>query len=202
MASTAEAEQWRRSERARLIALRLALAPEERRRSSAAIEERLIALLQLLPGRTVGLYWPVKGEFDPRPLAQRLIGEGRAAALPAVIAAGAPLEYRRWQEGATMERGSHGIAEPRERELVRPDIVLVPLVGFDEACHRLGYGGGYFDRTLAALAPRPVTIGVGFEAGRLATIGPQAHDVSLDFVVTEARLREARPIPQSPKEAS
>ena len=100
-----------------------------------------------------------------------------------------------------MERGAHGIAEPRERDLVRPEILLVPLVGFDEACHRLGYGGGYFDRTLAALTPPPVTIGIGFELGRLATIGPQAHDIALDFIVTEARLREARPQTPLLKEA-
>ncbi|HWI27487.1 MAG TPA: 5-formyltetrahydrofolate cyclo-ligase [Stellaceae bacterium] len=201
MERAAEIEEWRRGERARLIGLRLALTPEERQRASAAIEERFWALLARRPGRIIGLYWPVKGEFDPRPLAERLAATGRAAALPAVTGAGAPLEYRRWQEGAPMERGAHGIAEPRERDLVRPEILLVPLVGFDEACHRLGYGGGYFDRTLAALTPPPVTIGIGFELGRLATIGPQAHDIALDFIVTEARLREARPQTPLLKEA-
>lgn len=186
MGQTADLEEWRRAERRRLIALRQALDPAERQRRSAAIEARLVTLLALLPAGTVGLYWPVKGEFDPLPLAERLNKDGRSLALPAIAAPDAPLEYRRWRPGAAMEKGRFGIPEPQTGETVRPDIMLVPLLGFDAARHRLGYGGGYFDRTLAALDPRPVTIGVGFEAGRLATVQPQPHDAVLDFIVTEA----------------
>jgi 5-formyltetrahydrofolate cyclo-ligase len=180
----------RQAARRRLIAERLALAPEMRARLAAALAERLAALLARLPGDTIGAYWPIKGEFDPLPLIGRLAEAGRIVALPAAVAADAPLEYRVWQPGDAMEQGRHGIPEPRRRRLVRPDILLIPLVGFDEACHRLGYGGGYFDRTLAALAPRPLSIGVGFEAALLPTIDPGAHDVALDFIVTDARLRE------------
>jgi 5,10-methenyltetrahydrofolate synthetase len=82
---------------------------------------------------------------------------------------------------------------PEKRDVVVPQIVLAPLVGFDGACYRLGYGGGYFDRTLAALSPRPFAIGVGFEAQRLATIYPQSFDMPMDVIVTEAGIRERRP---------
>lgn len=189
MAQVSERESWRRSERQRLIALRLALAPEERQRCAAAIEKNLAELLAKLSGTTIGFYWPIKGEFDPVPLAERCGREGRIIALPAAIAPGAALEYRAWRLGDAMEPGRHSIPEPRERRLVQPDILVVPLVGFDEERHRLGYGGGYFDRTLAALSPRPVTIGVGYEAAVLPTIYPQPHDVALDFIATEARVR-------------
>jgi 5-formyltetrahydrofolate cyclo-ligase len=189
MAEVSERESWRRGERRRLIALRLALAPEERQRCAAGIEQNLAELLAKLSGITIGFYWPIKGEFDPLPLAERFGMAGRSIALPAAIAVGAALEYRAWRPGDAMESGRHSIPVPRERRLVQPDILVVPLVGFDEGRHRLGYGGGYFDRTLAALSPRPVAIGVGYEAALLPTIYPQPHDVTLDFIVTEARLR-------------
>lgn len=178
---------WRRRERDRLIALRLAAAPEQRRRWSEAIEQRLARRLESLPGATIGAYWPVKGEFDPLPLAARLIAQGRTVALPAVVDRRGPLEYRVWRREAAMETGRHAIPAPKARDVVRPDIILAPLVGFDEARYRLGYGGGYFDRTIAALEPRPIAIGVGFEAARLPTIFPRTHDVALDIIVTEAR---------------
>jgi 5-formyltetrahydrofolate cyclo-ligase len=189
MAEVSERDGWRRGERRRLIALRLALAPAERQRCAAAIEQNLAELLAKLSGATIGFYWPIKGEFDPLPLAERFGREGRIIALPAAIAPAAALEYRAWRPGDAMEPGRHSIPEPRERRLVQPDILVVPLVGFDEERHRLGYGGGYFDRTLAALSPRPITVGVGYEAALLPTIYPQPHDVALDVVVTEARLR-------------
>lgn len=179
-------DTWRRGERKRLVAQRQALAPEERQRRSAALEARLLQLLSLLPAGIVGLYCPIKGEFDPLTLGERLSREGRSLALPAAISPDAPLEYRPWRPGATLVKGRHGIPEPEAGKAVKPDIVLVPLVGFDAARHRLGYGGGYFDRTLKALTPRPIAIGVGFELGRLATIHPQPHDAALDFIVTEA----------------
>ena len=182
-----EAERQRRAVRERLIALRLSASSEDRRAWSEAIERKLNALLLSLPGRTIGLYFAAKGEFDPLPLGRRLIEAGRVVALPAVVERRGILEYRRWEPGAEMEQGTHGIPIPKARETVRPEILVVPLVGFDDNKFRLGYGGGYFDRTLAALVPPPVTVGVGFESARLATIHPQPHDIALDYIVTEAR---------------
>jgi 5-formyltetrahydrofolate cyclo-ligase len=180
---------WRRSERQRLLALRTGAAPVLRREWGREIEARLRIVLAERPGITLGVYWPFKAEFDPRPLVDRLIAAGFAAALPVVVDKKGPLEYRRWRPGDPLIDGVWGIPIPQKREITLPQAVLAPLVGFDRQCYRLGYGGGYFDRTLAALTPRPVAIGVGFELSQLETIHPQDFDIPMDLIVTEAGLR-------------
>jgi 5-formyltetrahydrofolate cyclo-ligase len=182
-------EKWRGQERRRLLAERLLISPEQHRRWSAMIEKRLSLLLQELPGRVIGLYWPVRGEFDARPLAAHLREQGRVTALPAVVERGGRLEYRSWDGETAMAEGIYRIPVPSERRLMDPAIVVVPLLGFDAANYRLGYGGGYFDRTLAALAPPPVAVGAGFETARLDTVLPRPHDIAMDIVVTEASLQ-------------
>jgi 5-formyltetrahydrofolate cyclo-ligase len=165
----AEVKVWRRAERARLIALRMALSPAERR----AMGERLaVALQEIISARpgTLGVYWPFRAEFDP---------------LPVVIDKKGPLEYRAWAPGEPLIAGVWDIPIPEKREIVVPSMVLAPVVGFDRACYRLGYGGGYFDRTLGALDPRPLAIGIGFAAQEIATIHPQPFDIAMDMVVTE-----------------
>jgi 5-formyltetrahydrofolate cyclo-ligase len=107
--------------------------------------------------------------------------------LPAVIEKGAPVEFRSWRPGAPMGRDLWKIPVPRERALLRPDALLVPLVGFDGEGYRLGYGGGYYDRTLAALVPRPFCVGLGFDFGQLPSIVPQPHDIRMDVIVTETQ---------------
>ncbi|MBV9586329.1 MAG: 5-formyltetrahydrofolate cyclo-ligase [Alphaproteobacteria bacterium] len=184
----AEVKLWRKAERERLIALRQSLPPEERRRRGARIETALRGLLAERPG-TLGVYWPFRAEFDPRSLIDWAIAAGRTVALPVVVDKKGPLEYRAWRPGETLVDGVWNIPVPEKRDIVRPATVLAPLVGFDAACYRLGYGGGYFDRTLAALSPRAFAIGVGFEKQRLETIYPQSFDVPMDAVVTEAEVR-------------
>ena len=180
---------WRRAERQRLLAARTGTAAAVRREWGRAIDDRLRAVLTERPGITLGVYWPFRAEFDPRPFVDWLIAEGSAAALPAVIDKKGPLEYRAWRPGDPLVDGVWNIPVPERRDIVVPQAVLAPLVGFDRDCYRLGYGGGYFDRTLAALAPRPWAIGVGFEASMIETIRPQAHDIPMDLIVTEACLR-------------
>lgn len=182
----AEVKSWRREERKRLLAARTGTAPALRREWGGAITARLRELLAERPGITLGVYWPFQAEFDPRPLIDWLIGEGFSAALPAVIDKKGPLEYRAWRPGEALVDGVWNIPIPEKRDIVVPQAVLAPLVGFDPECYRLGYGGGYFDRTLAALTPRPLAIGVGFALSRLATIHPQPHDIPMDLIVTEA----------------
>jgi 5-formyltetrahydrofolate cyclo-ligase len=184
-----ELKAWRRSERQRLLALRTDTAPDERRAWGREIETRLRALLVERPGITLGVYWPFQAEFDPRPLVDWLIAVGSAAALPAVVDKKGPLEYRAWWPGDPLVDGVWDIPVPERRDIVVPQAVLAPLVGFDRECYRLGYGGGYFDRTLAALVPRPQAIGVGFELSQLDTIHPQPHDIPMDVIVTEVALR-------------
>ena len=137
----------------------------------------------------LGVYWPFQAEFDPRPVIDWLIAEGSAVALPAVVDKQGPLEYRAWRPGEPLVDGVWNIPTPQNREIVIPQAVLAPLVGFDRDCYRLGYGGGYFDRTLAALSPRPLAIGVGFELSQIETIYPQPFDIPMDVVVTEAGIR-------------
>jgi 5-formyltetrahydrofolate cyclo-ligase len=179
---------WRRGERERLIALRQALPAAERRDSGGRIEAELRALLAERPG-ILGVYWPFRAEFDPRPLIDWAVAAGRNVALPVVVDKKGPLEYRAWRPGEPLADGVWNIPVPEKRDIVTPAIVLAPLVGFDEACYRLGYGGGYFDRTLAVLSPRAFAIGIGFEVQLLATIYPQSFDVPMDLIVTEAGIR-------------
>jgi 5-formyltetrahydrofolate cyclo-ligase len=181
-----ELKAWRRSERQRLLALRTGAAPGERREWGQKIDAALRAVLNKRLGITLGVYWPFQAEFDPRPLIDWLITAGSAVALPVVIDKKGPLEYRAWRPGEKLVDGVWNIPIPERRQIVIPQAVLAPLVGFDRDCYRLGYGGGYFDRTLAALAPRPWVIGVGFELSRLETIYPQSFDIPMDLIVTEA----------------
>ncbi len=110
-------------------------------------------------------------------------------ALPAVVDKKGPLEYRAWRPGEALVDGVWNIPIPEVRNVVVPQAVLAPLVGFDRQCYRLGYGGGYFDRTLAAISPRPLAIGVGYEMSQIETIFPQSFDIPMDVIVTEARIR-------------
>jgi 5-formyltetrahydrofolate cyclo-ligase len=168
------------------LAARLALDAAAHAALSAGLEQHLAALLLPLAPQTLAFCAPVRGEFDARPLASRLIGRGWHAAMPVVTAVGAPMSFHAWTPSSAMSADRYGIPIPRDGEAVVPGIVLLPLLAFDAQGFRLGYGGGYFDRTLAAMVPRPQAIGVGFELGRVADVRPQAHDIRLDAVVTEA----------------
>lgn len=186
--------RWRHAERSRLLAQRRALDLTTRRSASAAMAEHLQGFLVdhcgALRDRVLSAYWPIKGEPDLRPLMQALDEAGVLLALPLVETRSAPLVFRRWTPRTRMVPGFWNIpVPPPDAPVCTPEVTLAPLVGWDGEGYRLGYGGGYFDRTLAALRPRPITIGVGLEAAGLATIFPQPHDVRLDAVVTEAGVR-------------
>ena len=184
----AEVKSWRRAERERLIALRMALPAAARREAGERIAASIAELVADRPG-ILGVYWPFRAEFDPRPMIDTLVASGRYVALPVVVDRKGPLEYRAWMPGEALVAGVWDIPIPEKREVVVPTAVLAPLVGFDRECYRLGYGGGYFDRTLAALSPRPLAIGVGFAAQAIATIHPQPFDIPMDVVVTETGVR-------------
>ena len=179
---------WRRARRTELLTRRLAVPAQQRREWNRDIEQWLAQGFSALTLKAVGIYWPYQGEFDPRATMRLLRKCGVTIALPAVAARGAPLEFREWRPGVAMSPAVLGIPVPVGTEVIRPDALLIPLVGFDAAGYRLGYGGGYFDRTLAAMSPQPLKVGVGFELSRIATIEPQWHDVPMDFIVTEAGI--------------
>ncbi len=178
---------WRKAERERLIALRMAIPAAER----AELGERVAAHLEELIGDPAGLvvsaYWPFRGEPDLKPMLARLREKGAITALPVVVKKAHPLVFRQWQSGDRLERGVWNIPIPADGAEVVPDIAIAPVVGYDPQCYRLGYGGGFFDRTLASLLPhKPRLFGVGYTAQAIRTIHPQAYDIPMDAVVTEA----------------
>lgn len=176
---------WRRQTRERLIAERLMRSAAEREEIARRVSAKLDPLTGLSPGEIVSFYWPFKGELDLRKWILALHERGIRSALPVVTVKGQPMQFRLWAPGVKMERGIWNIPIPADATPVTPDLVIAPLVGFDQSCFRLGYGGGYFDRTLAELRPKPRTIGVGTSSSRLASIYPQPHDVPMDLIVTE-----------------
>ena len=182
----ADVARWRKAERERLIARRLAVSAETRAAHAAVISEKLDHEIGALDGRAVGLYWPFRGEPDLRGWAGTVIERGGSIALPVVVAKATPLVFRNWRPGDRLEKGVWNIPIPAEGEPVQPDIVVAPVVGFDASCYRLGYGGGFYDRTLAAMPRKPRIIGVGYELQRLPTIYPQDWDIPMDVVLTEA----------------
>lgn len=181
-----DVRQWRRETRKALIDARRRIARDERARCNERITETLEAVIAEAAAGTVGLYWPMQGEFNTLPLAESLRAKGIRTALPAIVEKNAPLTYRPWDDDSTLEPGVWNIPTPVTSVTVVPDLVLAPVVGFAEPSWRLGFGGGYFDRTLAAMTPKPAAVGVGYELGRLETIHPQPHDIPLNMVVTEA----------------
>jgi 5,10-methenyltetrahydrofolate synthetase len=178
--------EWRRSERARLIALRLARPAAERTAIAAGVAQELDRLVAPGPDTLVSLYWPFRGELDLRGWMRGFVARGGRVALPVVVAKGQPLIFRAWRPGIPMAHGVWKIPIPAEGPAVMPSVVIAPLVGHDPACYRLGYGGGFFDRTLAAMEKAPLKIGVGDGSGAIASIFPQAHDIPMDVIVTEA----------------
>ena len=186
--------RWRKAERQRLRGERDALSVAERAAKGEAIGAHLLRFLGerfgSLAGRVFSGYWPIKGEPDLRPVLAALHREGALVALPLVEVKAAPLVFRRWTPETRMVRGDWNIpVPPPEAAAVVPEISLAPVMGWTDEAFRLGYGGGYFDRTLAALSPRPFSIGIGIEAARLATIYPQPHDIALSAIITEAGLQ-------------
>lgn len=191
--------RWRAAERTRLRATRLDLSVTERNDIGKALARHLKQVLQDrfdgARGMVFSAYWPIKGEPDLRLLMTELHEAGATVALPLVETKAAPLTFRRWTPETRMVRGDWNIpVPPPDAPIVTPEITLAPLVGWAADGYRLGYGGGYFDRTLAALKPRPFTIGIGFEAAELPTIYPQPHDIPLDLILTEAGMRSEQAI--------
>jgi 5,10-methenyltetrahydrofolate synthetase len=191
MKNWTEISAWRGQQRRHLIEQRQHVAQATRRQLDATIEALIEQSFVLPPDKVIAFCWPYKGEVDVRFAIRSFRARGATAALPAVAAKGEPLQFRTWWPGAAMAPGTLGIPVPQNTHAVTPDMAMVPVVGFDEQGYRLGYGGGYFDCTLAALPRKPITVGVGLEATRLATIYPQAHDIAMDFIVTEAGIHAA-----------
>jgi 5-formyltetrahydrofolate cyclo-ligase len=179
--------------RATLLATREAQREEaDHAARNEALARRVTAAISAHPVSCIGFYWPVAGEFDARSTlaAWLALDAARDAALPVVVERHAPMRFHAWREHAPMKAGRYRIPVPLEERLVVPDLLLIPCVGFDAKRFRLGYGGGYYDRTLGAwpVGRKPVTIGVAYESGKCDALPHESHDMPLDAVVTESDI--------------
>lgn len=170
--------------RQRLLALRRAACAA----AAPCVLERLASVLAQREPRCVGAYAPLPGEFDVLPLLARWLGANSdaSAALPVVTAADAPLEFHRWTPDSALMPGRYGIPVPVDAHPLQPDLLLVPCVGYDADGYRLGYGGGFYDRTLARGPSRPFTVGLACAATRQAHLPREPHDLPLDLILSEA----------------
>lgn len=209
----------RRQLRKTLIERRLALPDDDCARYSARICAQLREHFPQLAGMRVAFCWPVNKEPDLRPLLAAWGSEGGAgeeyrgngnsgdsgfcALLPVVVGEDMPLAFRAWTPDTPLSADRYGIPTPAIGDFQTPEALLLPVNAFDAAGYRIGYGGGYFDRTLAALAsgpgPAPLAIGVGYELARVATIHPEPHDMPLAAVVTEAGVFRTPAPPANPR---
>lgn len=190
-AAARDTARWRKAERARLVEERRRMPVDTRAANAEAVAARLDRLIDTASGPVVSVYWPIHGEMDLRGWMRALTRRGAHVALPVVATKARPLIFRRWTPQTRMARGVWNILVPEDEPELTPDIVIAPLVGFDAERHRLGNGGGYYDRTLAALPGRTKKIGVGLAAAALPTIYPQWHDIPMDAIVTEAETIQA-----------
>jgi 5-formyltetrahydrofolate cyclo-ligase len=176
------------------LASRDALPAHERQAAAATISARPFPLP--IPPRTiVSGFMPMKTEIDPLPLMRKLEGQGARLALPVLVGRGRPLVMRAWTFGEPLSAGVWGIREPEpEADAVAPDILLVPLLAFDRAGGRIGYGGGYYDRTIAALREKKTVtaVGIAFAAQEVAQVPVGAGDARLDLVLTEREVIDFR----------
>ena len=176
--------RWRKAERERLLAARKAISRKDRDAAARSIAERLDRGIAFRPGLAVSVYWPIRGEPDLREWMRSLVRREITVLLPIITEKGRPIRFFSWTPEGRMVPGFWNIPVPENGEERAPDVSIVPLVGFDADRYRLGYGGGYFDRTLASLKQRPETFGIGYRASEVATIFPQPHDIAMDHIVT------------------
>lgn len=171
--------------RQRLLDMRQALDVRERARHDTALGAAVKSALQRLDIQVLGVYWPIRSEPDLRATYAELHASGMQLALPVVVERDAPLQFFSWKPGDVLGRDACGVAAPENRsQPLQPQALLIPCVGFDTQGFRLGYGAGYYDRTLAR-SPRPYAIGMAY-ASQQARFASDAHDIPLDLVLTEA----------------
>lgn len=166
---------------------RAALGEAARMRAAQAIASRLEALVTAARPAVVGAYWAMKEEPELAGAMAHWHAAGLAVALPRVAAADAPLEFVRWHPGAALAAGPFGTLHPEGAQALRPDLLVIPCLGFDARCYRMGYGGGYYDRTLERLGA-VATVGVAYDCCEVRGFAPHEHDLPLDWVVTEQRV--------------
>ncbi len=165
---------------------RQAIGSNARADAARRAAELFFDTVQPEKGKCVSAYWPIRDELDSKPLLIRLMDEGFIVGLPVVVGPELPLIFRRWEDGMPLYPAGLGTLEPgSDAPEVVPEIMVMPLLGFDREGTRLGYGGAYYDRTLAAMTPRPLIVGYAFAAQEVERIPREPHDIGLDILITE-----------------
>jgi 5,10-methenyltetrahydrofolate synthetase len=191
-AKNPDSAEFRQNLRREMIGRREALTPELHASLSAAVRTRLDDAFPALAELIVGFCWPVQNEPDLRPLIAELCARGGRVALPVVVRPGTPLAFREWWPEQPLSPDRYGIPSPTDGDFLVPQMLLIPVNAFDANHYRIGYGGGFFDRTLATLNPRPQSVGVGFDFQKVESVRPEAHDQPLDVMITESSLSRLR----------
>lgn len=185
-----QAEQ-KKALRKQLIELRQALP--DRLERSELLQHVMRIWLVTRPDTVIGAYWPIKGEFDPLPSLHRWKEDGelmdqpqrRRIGLPVVNREHKTMTFHAWYPGCPMEEDAYGIPKPKDTELLFPTLLFVPCLGYAPGGYRLGYGGGFYDRMLASLSPKPFTVGLGFGVGFVDDFEPESHDMPLDAILND-----------------
>jgi 5-formyltetrahydrofolate cyclo-ligase len=171
-------------------ARRAAIPPDARTEHAASIAGLFFQHIAYGPDDVIAGYWRIRDETDCKPILIRLMDNGQKVVLPVVAGEDAPLDLRLWEADAPLYEAGFGTLAPSDlAPRAVPDLILVPLLGFDGKGTRLGYGGGYYDRTIAALEKKPLLVGLAFSAQEFDEIPREAHDVPLDAVITEEGVR-------------
>jgi len=195
MQATSDIDETKRALRKEAAARRREAAAADDGSAGARLAERFLEVIDVPASAPVSGFWPIRTEIDVMPLLRALAARGHPIALPVVAGAAQPLVFRAWREGDTMAEGPWGIREPLDgAPEIAPQVLLVPLLAFDRTGYRLGYGGGFYDRSLAALRGKgaAVAVGAAWAAQEVAAVPRDGRDQPLDWVVTE---REALRIP-------
>ena len=179
-------------------ALRAALIEQRNQLPDRQVREDLLQRVMRIwlvgrPEIVIGAYWPIKGEFDPLPALHRWKEDGelldepqpRRIGLPVVNKETRTMTFHAWYPGCPMEEDAYGIPKPKDTEVIVPTLVFAPCVGYGPGGYRLGYGGGFYDRMLASLSPKPFSVGLGFGMGFLSDFEPEPHDVPLDAILND-----------------
>ena len=179
-------------------ALRAALIEQRNNLPDRHLREDLLQRVMRIwlvgrPDIVIGAYWPIKGEFDPLPALHRWKEDGelleqpepRRIGLPVVNKETHTMTFHAWYPGCPMEEDAYGIPKPKDTEIIVPTLLFAPCVGYGPGGFRLGYGGGFYDRMLASLSPKPFSVGLGFGMGFLADLEPVPHDMPLDAILNE-----------------
>lgn len=183
-------KDWRKQQRSRLLKIRNQVSSTQQVALSHSVVEQLKQSGWLKHRKSIAFFWPMQGEIDLRPMLTVLVKQGVTAALPVIVEKNQPLEFWQWlPDEALSQDGPWAISAPAVRRPVNPELLLVPMLGFDDQGHRLGFGGGYYDRSIAAMQVPPLCVGVCGEFGHMQSIYPQAHDMPMHAIASESEFR-------------